>query len=250
MSGYIIRFFISFCFVFVGVSDGEADNLSAAMILKKTDEVRRPIKDYRVTARIISKRPGKKDRTAIYEVLLKGDDKTIIKTLAPEMDRGTSLLMLKYDLWVFMTTISKPLRISMQQRLFGEAANGDIARVNFSGDYEPVLEDIVMINGKKFYLLELKAKSEKVTYNRIKLWVMKETFFPLKAQFFAFSGKMLKTCYYTNYKEILGRVRPTRLVLDNPLIDGQRSIIDYTDMRLEAFSDKLFTKQYLKKLKY
>lgn len=227
-----------------------AEEITAQKILEYADEIRCPQADYRVTAKIISKKPGKKDKTAVYEILMKGQDKTIIKTLKPDIDRGTSLLMLRYDLWVFLQNISKPLRISLQQRLFGEAANGDIARANFSGDYTPVLKDIVPIKGHDFYLLELTAKNEKVTYHKVNLWVMRSTYYPLKGEFFAFSGKLLKTCYYTNYQKVLDTIRPTRLVLDNPLIDGQKTIINYSNMDLDNFPDKLFTKNYLKKLKY
>ncbi len=227
-----------------------AENITAKEILQHVDEIRSPDTDYRVMAKITSIRPRRKKKIAVYEILMKGNDKTVIKTLKPEIDRGTSLLMLRYDLWVFLQTISKPLRISLQQRLLGEAANGDIARVNFSGDYNPRLTGIVTIKGRPFYLLELTAKNDKVTYNKVKLWVMKGTYYPLKGEFYAFSGKLLKICYFTGYKKILGKIRPTRLVLDNPLVKGQRTIIDYYKMTLESFPDKTFTKNYMKKLKY
>lgn len=227
-----------------------AEKIDADLILQKTDEVRVPQRDYSVTARLTSIKPGKEEQVVVYQVLMKGREKTIIKTLKPDIDRGTSMLMLRYDLWVFMETISKPLRISLQQRLFGEAANGDIARANFSGDYIPKLEGIEKIRGKEFYVLNLTARNEKVTYHKVKLWVMKGTYYPLKGMFYAISGKLLKSCYYTNYKDILKKKRPTRLVLDNPIVKGQKTIIDYYDMKLEDFSDKIFTKNYLKKLKY
>ena len=250
-----MNFFFRFMGIAVAVflnysTIASANALTAEKILQNMDAVRNPQSDYRVTARMVSKKPGKKDKTATYEILMKGQDKTIIKTLEPEMDRGTSLLMLRYDLWVFLQNISKPLRISLQQRLFGEAANGDIARANFSGDYDPVLTEEVTIKGKTFYVLDLTAKNEKVTYYKVRIWVMKETFYPLKGEFYAVSGKLLKICYFANYKNVLDKMRPTRLVLDNPLVKGQRTIIDYADMRLDDFQDKMFTKNYMKKLKY
>ena len=226
------------------------DDIPAQKILEYCDDIRTPQTDYSVRATVTSQTPGKEDKIAIYEILMKGQDKTIIKTLAPEADKGTSLLMLRYDLWVFMQTISKPLRISLQQRLFGEAANGDIARANFSGDYTPELMDIVTIKEKLFYLLELTAINENVTYHRVRLWIMKDTYYPLKGEFYAVSGKLLKTCQYTNYKMILDKMRPSRLVLDNPLIAGQRTVIDYDNMSLDDFPEKMFTQDYMKKLKY
>lgn len=251
----MVRSFFLFCLSLTSVfffytTPVLSENITAQQILEYTDDIKSPGTDYRVTATITSQKPDKKDKIATYEILMKGQDKTIIKTLAPELDRGTSLLMQRYDLWVFLPSISKPLRISLQQRLLGEAANGDIARANFSGDYDPELVEIVTIKEKQFYLLDLAAKNDQVTYHRVKLWVMKDTYYPLKGEFYAFSGKLLKTCFYGNYQMILDKMRPTRLVLDNPLVKGQRTIIDYSGMALDTFSDKMFTKNYMKKIKY
>jgi outer membrane lipoprotein-sorting protein len=241
---------IVFGFIFILISDSAAIEPTPEKILWKVDEVRSPQQDFSVKARLISQKPGKEDKNALYEIWLKGRNKTIVKTLKPKIDRGTTLLMLKYDLWVFMTHISKPLRISLHQRLFGEVANGDIARVNFSGDYTPVLDGVSEIKGKTCYVLSLTANDERVTYNKAKLWVLKDNFYPLKTEFYAFSGKLLKTCFYVRYRDMAGGVRPTRLILVDPLVKGKQTIIDYADMQVESYSNKIFTKQYLKKFKY
>ncbi len=220
------------------------------LLLRKIDEVRNPPLDYKADVEVTSVRPGRDPKTAKYEVLIKGKNRTIIKTLEPAADRGTSLLMIDYDLWVFLQNIAKPLRISLQQRLLGEVANGDIARANFSGDYNPKLLRIDSIGGKDYYVMELNAKDERVTYHRVILWAEKESYHPLKAEFYAVSGRILKTCSYEDYRQVLGRLRPTRLVLDDPLVRGQQSIIEYPSMVATSLPEKYFTKDYLKKLKY
>lgn len=242
-----ITFFACILFLFPVVCMAEP---SAEVILQKTDEVRSPKLDYKVLVSVTSIKPGRNSRIAKYEVLIKGRNKTLIKTLYPNVDRGTSTLMINYDLWVFLQTISKPLRISLQQRLFGDVSNGDIARANFYGDYNPKILKIENINKNKYYVLELFAKDEKVTYHKVILWVQKDNFHPFKAEFYAVSGRILKTCLYENYRLVLNRLRPTRLVLDDPLVQGKRSIIEYQDMTLTDLPNKYFTKNYLKKLKY
>ena len=233
------------CLPVICMADPSADE-----ILEKADEVRSPQLDYKVFVNITSIKPGRDSRTAKYEVLIKGRNKTLIKTLYPKVDRGTSTLMIDYDLWVFLQTISKPLRISLQQRLFGDVSNGDIARANFYGDYNPKILRIENIDEKEYYVLELFAKDERVTYHRVILWVQKDNFHPFKAEFYAVSGRILKTCSYENYRRVLGKLRPTRLVLDDPLVKGQKSILEYQDMTSTDLPDKYFTKTYLKKLKY
>lgn len=223
---------------------------SAEEILKKADEVRNPQLDYTVEVIVTNIKPDKKNVEMKYEVLVKGRDKTIIKTLEPASNRGTSLLMVNYDLWVFLPTISQPLRISLQQRLIGEVANGDIARANFSGDYGPKILKIENINGKEHYVLELIAKDERVTYHKVIFWVQKDNFHPLKAEFYAVSGRILKTCKYENYKKLAGKLRPTRLVLIDALKPTHQSLIEYDDMKVISLPEKWFTKDHLKKIKY
>ncbi len=226
-------------------------SLNASEIVERVDAIRNPQEDYRLNVRITSYKPDSAPKTADYEVLVKGRDKTLVKTLAPPIDRGTSMLMLGYDFWVFLPSISKPLRVSLQQRLLGEVAYGDIARANFSGDYSArVLEENVDLQGVPSYLLELTAVDERVTYHRVLLWAAMNDCRPVKAEFYAVSGKLLKTCVYEDYREAAGVLRPHRLVLEDPLRQGQKSIMEYSDIRAEAHPEKFFTKEYLEKLRY
>jgi outer membrane lipoprotein-sorting protein len=220
---------------------------SAREILAKADDIRMPQGEYRVVTRVVSSKPNRTDQEATYEVLLKGRDKTLVKTLAPATDRGTSMLMIGRDLWIFLQNVSKPLRVSLQQRLLGDVANGDLARANFSGDYLPTIESA----RPNFYRLRLKANSDDVTYGSVQLWVDRKTFRPLRARFFSASGKVLKVGSYENYKMMAGAMHPSRLVFVDAITKGQKSVIYYDRLEKQSgLPDKLFTKDYLKKLKY
>lgn len=217
-------------------------------IVRRADRVRGPEGNFAVSAMITSARPNFEPRTAQYEVLIKDRDRSVVKTLSPARERGRILLMIGDDLWLFMPKIDQPIRISMQQRLMGEVANGDIVRTDFSGDYTPAVLKTESVDGKETWVLELKAKRPSVTYHRIVYWVQKKTYHPLKAEFYSISGTLLKTAAYEDYKPAAGRLRPMRLVLSDPLIRGQRSVMQYENMKVRNLPDKYFTKDYLKKL--
>ena len=221
--------------------------LTADDILLKADEIRNPQLDYTSFVKVTSFNPGRQPIEATYEVMIKGRDRAVIKILSPLTDKGRIVLMLNRDLWAYLPDVSKPLRISLQQRLLGEVANGDIARVNFSGDYTPEIIKNEAIEGKEYYVLNLTAKTEDVTYSRAVLWVEKRTFYPLKAEFYAISGRLLKTCSYEGYKKIAGRIRPRRLVMNDPIVEGQKSVIEYDNMDVKFLPEKYFTKDYMKK---
>lgn len=241
--------FLFFIVIFYpGISPGA--ELSAPEIVARADSVRNPDSDFSVDVTITSMRSGKKGKVTKYEVFIKGREKAIVKTIYPPIERERSILMRGLDLWVYMPNIRKPIRISLQQRLVGEVYYGDIARVNFSGDYNAGIIREEHIDNKKYYVLELVAKNMRVTYNRAIYWVQKGNFHPLKAEFYSISGKLLKLCYFEDYKKILGKLRPMRLVLKDPLHKGRESIMSYSNMKPKSLPEKWFTHHYLKKLVY
>ena len=223
-----------------------ASALSPDEIVAKADAVRNPQIDYTTNAKVTSFKKGKPVRAAEYEVLLKGRDRTLIKTLLPATDRGTSLLMSGRDLWTFLPDVSQPVRISLAQRLLGEVSIGDIARVNLAGDYSARL----LKEDAESWFLELAAKDDSVTYGKVAYWVSKKDFRPLRAAFYAVSGKLLKKCTYDAYRSMAGAERPSRLVMTDPVVEGQKSVIEYDRMETAELPAKLFTKDHLKKLRY
>ena len=97
-------------------------------------------------------------------------------------------------------------------------------------------------------VLELTAIDRSVTYHRVLYWVRKSNNWPYKAEFYSLSERLLKTCLYQNFEKAAGRVRPTRLAMQDALRKGEESVLDYADMKLRELPDKIFTKNYLKRL--
>jgi hypothetical protein len=136
----------------------------------------------------------------------------------------------------------------MSQRLTGQVANGDLARANFAGDYNATLLRTDVIDGEKYHVLELIGVDKGVTYHKVLYWVQQSNFWPYRAEFYSVSGRLLKTSRYENFRMLLGKQRPTRLVMEDALRKDEKSVLDYSDMKLRDLPDKVFTKDYLKKL--
>ena len=231
----------------VAAGGGSGPPPTAEEILRRADEIRNPQLDYTTIVMITSTKPGGQPRIGTYEVLVQGRDRTVIKTLAPPLDRGRVLLMRGRDVWAFLPSVSKPLRLSLRERLIGDVANGDLARANFSGDYTPTLLRTEGAADSRSYVLELTANAPDVTYARVLLWVETGTFRPQRAEFYAGSGRLLKTCRYEQYVGMASELRPTRLVMSDALVAGQQSVIAYDSMSVAPLPEKYFTKDYMKK---
>lgn len=224
------------------------DDPVAREIVEKADLVRFPAEGFQVDVSITNNSPGKSAESRLYRVLSKGNSNTVIMVTEPAAERGQIILMKDRDLWVFMPDVSQPIRIALSQRLTGQVANGDLARANFAADYNPRLLRTDTIGNEKYHVLDLVAVDRSVTYQRVVYWVRQSDNWPYKAEFYSLSNRLLKTCSYENFQLMEGKQRPTRLVLTDALKGGEQSLLEYKNMKLRDLPDKVFTKDYLKKL--
>ena len=220
----------------------------AEEIVRHADAIRFPQTSFQTDVTIKSRSASGNEQIFKYRILSRGNDKTLVQTTAPPTDRGQILLMAGHDLWVYMPTISQPVRLPLSQRLTGQVANGDLARANFTGDYKPKILRTENINNQNYYVLELNAVNHSVTYHRVIYWVNSSNSRPYKAEFYSLSGRLMKTCLYQKFEPMAGKLRPTRLIMTDALHRGEQSILDYSDLHLRNLPDKFFTKDYLKKL--
>jgi outer membrane lipoprotein-sorting protein len=224
------------------------DDGLAKSILEKSDEIRFPSEGFQVDISIVNAKPGQDAENRKYRVLSKGNENTVVMILEPASERGQIMLMKGRDLWIFMPDVSQPIRLGLAQRLTGEVSNGDLARANFVGDYNPKLVRHEKLDGEEHHVLELIAVDRGVTYHRVMLWVNQANYRPRKAEFYSLSNRLMKTCNYENFQMMAGKRRPTRLVMEDALKPGERSIMEYGQMKLRDLPDKVFSKDYLKKL--
>jgi len=226
----------------------ETQGVSAKTILEKSDNIRFPKQDFQVNVRITSSKTDRKPDIKKYQIVSKGNENSLVITTAPASEKGQILLMKRRNLWVYLPNISQPVRLPLSQRLTGQVANGDLARANFLGDYEPTLLRAETVKGKKHYVLGLEANDRSVTYRKVTLWVNQSNFRPYKAEFYTISGRLMKTAYYENFKKMADEMRPTRLVMIDALRKGEQSLLEYSNMQIRDLPEKMFTKNYLKKL--
>ena len=230
-------------------ADVRADDSYARAVVTQADRIRFPQEDFQVQVAITSSAPGQAPDLREYEILSKGNENTIVRTTAPPSERGQILLMRGRDLWVFMPNLSQPIRLPLAQRLTGQVANGDLARANFAGDYHPRILHTAEVNGAPHYILELVAVDRGVTYHRVMYWVEQETYRPYKAEFYAVSGRLLKTAFYEDFRQMLGVDRPARLVMVDAVNEGDQSVLEYGGLELRELPDRMFHREYLRRLR-
>ena len=212
---------------------------SASEIVKLADEHRGLQKSFSTRVRTLVQDGNEKTEQA-FQVSVRDADTSLVEQVAPERARGRKLLMKGLDMWLFTPQVKKPVRIGLQQRLTGDIANGDISRTNYAQDYAAKLVGEESGN----YVLDLQAKDKRVTYHRIKYWVEKSGK-PLKSEFYALNGKLMKTATFSDFKKIDGVERMTRVTIQDAVVKARKSVLIYSNHKIETFSDGQFNKEQM-----
>lgn len=207
---------------------------SPESIIKKVDDIRNPAAEsYSMKVEISD--VGSSTRY-VYDVSLSGNTKTLIKTLEPTREQGRNFLMLDEDMWAYLPNLGRAVRVSLSQKLTGQAANGDISRMRWSGDYTSTIEK----ETPKEWVLFLTANKKGLTYEKMRVWVDKSNYHPMHAEFLATSGKPLKNAVYQGYKMMSGKVRPTQILIQDANRPTDQSKLTILNMTPKTFSASLF----------
>jgi outer membrane lipoprotein-sorting protein len=228
---------------------------NAQEILAASDNIKNPSKPFSMINDLVEYRNGKesgKMTLAIYakEETNGGQYRTLVRFVAPSRDANKLMLKSGNDLWFYDPSSKASIRMSPQQRLLGQAANGDVVTVNLSKDYTAELageEDTMDGDRKQYhsYKLKLTANNADVTYHRIEYWVDAADSRPIKGRFYAESGKLLKTAYYRRYQQQLGQERPTETVIIDGLDPNWVTVMRYSDWAYREVPDAWLQRDYL-----
>jgi hypothetical protein len=240
------RLVLAVAIVLCAIATGHAGD--AGDIVRDADRYRRPGDSFVWKITIASQEGNKSPTADSFEVFVKGNARSFVKFVAPPRNVGRSLLAVGRDLWIYLPDAGKPVRIPLSQRLVGQVANGDIARTDYAGDYDATLLAEEGVDGVSAYVLDLKAKTKDVTYAAIKYWVSKDGRRPLKAEYYAGTGTLLKTGRFESFKEVAGHLLATRLTLIDAIRTDRTSVLDYGDIVLRDLPEKYFDKSYMKTL--
>jgi outer membrane lipoprotein-sorting protein len=214
-------------------------------ILKTVDEKLTP-ESYEAYRKIINEEPDGKKKEFIFYTVKKGRDKVAMLYLSPASEKGRATLRLGDNMWLYIPNVGKPIRItSMQSVTGGVFNNSDIMRLDYSAEYDAS----ILEQSEAEYILDLKAKGKAVAYDKLKMWVAKETVLVTKIECYSASGMLIKTLEFKEVKDFGGGViRPSVIETHSPLQKGYRSIMIFAQVKLREFPDEVFTLNYLPKL--
>jgi outer membrane lipoprotein-sorting protein len=223
-----------------------SEPVSGTQILDAVDRNLQP-GDLEMYRKIINIEPNGKKKEFVLWFLKKDRDKVVTLFVSPASESGRATLRLGDNMWLYIPTVGKPIRItSMQSVVGGVFNNADIMRLDYGVEYDVA----ALSEDQGQYLLELKAKTGAVAYDRLKMWVLKKELVPTRIDCYAATGMLIKTLHFKEIKDIGdGVVRPAVMETDSPLYKGYRSIMISANLKKRSLPDEVFTLNYLSRVK-
>ncbi len=248
---------VSMVFAALGLAAHAAPTAQA--ILAASDAVRNPDKPFSLTVALVEYKNGRQTDGNTLSVYSKADTnsgqfRSLIRFVAPARDANKLMLKNGNDLWFFDPSSKASIRLSPQQRLLGQASNGDVVTVNLAKDYKADLAGEESVQDgerqtRKCYKLALVGVAPDVTYNKIEMWIDMANNRPVKARFYTESGQLLKTAYYRRYQANLGMERPTEAVIIDGLDPNWVTVMRYSDYAYRDIPEAWLQRDYLPRFK-
>lgn len=233
----------------VAADDGDP---TAAEVLRRADEHRGIGRPHAFLARITpadtdggGDEASARSRVAtVVEVRSNGFAQQLVAVLAPH--RGDVILSTPDVVWLRPRRLHRLTRIPPELRMFNGASVSDVTTIDVVGSYvarfvpEPHRDvaadtdaagDANTDADAHVYVLDLVATKPAVRYPRARYVIRRRDDRPLRIDFMARSGKVLKTTRYDGFREIAGRTIPTKLIVEDHVY-GDASIVLMSEFRL------------------
>ncbi len=194
----------------------------------------------------------RKTRVVTAKSWSEGTKKSFTEYLSPATDKGTKMLKLEGQLWIYSPSTDRTIQISghlLRQSVMGS----DLSYEDMMDDrklldiYTAKVISEEVIDNRKTWILELTAKVSDVAYHTQKMWVDQERYVPLKQELYAKSGQLLKKIELRDVKKIQNRWFPETVVYKDMLKDGKGTEFRIQNIKFdEKIPDYIFTKAALK----
>lgn len=224
---------------------------SATEILQKLDYNQAP-SSVIYDVQMVIHQAGRVD-TKTLKLYGEGQEKSYALFLSPARDKGTAILRLNDNLWMYLPSAERTMKISghmLRQSFMGSdfSYSDSTERLRLLELYDAAVTGTAELDGRNVYLLELKAKQADANYFTRKLWIDRERYVALRQEMYAKSGKLLKVMTIENVQKVGDRFFAAKVRMEDKLKQNTYSEMIFTNIRLdEPIPDSIFTMQNLEK---
>ena len=185
-----------------------------------------------------------------------GTEYSLIYVTAPAKEKGQVFLKRGNEMWNWVPSIERMVKVPpsmmMQSWMGSDFTNDDLVRESsIVKDYTHKLLGEEKIDNYPCYKVELiPFENAPVVWGKVLMWVSKQDFLWLKAEFYDEDGVLVNTEILSDVKKMDDRVIPTRMEMIPADKKGQKTIMIFEDTKFDVpLKEDFFSIQNMKKLK-
>jgi len=239
----------------VGTISSAAETLTAREMIRRADEQMRGTTSQGEAEMTIITPEWRRTMTMRFWEDARGD-KAFVRILSPAKDRGTATLKLGNEIWTYMPSIERSMKIPpsmMHQGWMGsDFTNDDMVKSSsVVDDYEHSLTDTTQLDGETVYVITMVPKEEAaVVWGKIVYYARTTDYLPLREDFYDEDSVLVRRMTLTEFRQMGGRVIPMLMTL-TPLTEekkGHETIFRYFSIEFNAnISESVFTRANLER---
>jgi outer membrane lipoprotein-sorting protein len=232
-----------------------AEETNGEDIIEKVDsKLESDTRDFVLDMTIVNENGQKRDRKITIKT--KGDNKGLVKFLEPGDVAGTALLSVEKngeeDMWLYLPALGNVKKVASHNKngsfMGTDFTYNDIDMVggsNYEDDYYSKLIGEEEFNGDLCYKLSTIPTKESIDYSKMKMWVRKSDFMPLKLEFYDQNNKLNKVMTNSSYRKVDSHLTPEKIVMKD-VQKGTKTILGLKDVKFNVeLSERIFTTRYL-----
>jgi outer membrane lipoprotein-sorting protein len=232
-------------------------NLSAqdaTAIVKKADELMRAKSSYtEMTMKIVKPDWSREMSMKVWAL---EPDYAIIYITEPARDKGTVTLKRKNEVWNWLPTAQKVIKIPpsmmLQSWMGSDFTNDDLVRESsVIKDYTHKLIGEEKVDEYDCYKIQLTPKPEAgVVWGKIITWIAKDSYLQPKAEYYDEDGLIIKRFIGSNLQKMDGRNIFSHWEMIPEDKPGNKTIMDYNKIQFNIKTDESFySEQNMKRVR-
>jgi len=236
-------------FVFPALVDAQ----DATQIIRKADELMRGTSSYAQITMTIVKPEWK--RTMTMKVWSLEPDFSLVYVTEPARDKGTVTLKRENEVWNWLPSVQKVIKIPpsmmLQPWMGSDFTNDDLVRASsIVRDYTHTILGKELCEGQECYKIQLIPKPEAgIVWAKVLVWISTEGYLEYKTEYYDEDGTLVKSFLGSNVKTFGDRRLPAHWEMIPFNEPGNKTILDYDDLRFnENIDSHFFSLQNMKRV--
>ena len=186
----------------------------------------------------------------------RGMDFSMTYITAPAKDKGQVFLKRKTEMWNWMPSIARMIKIPasmMSQGWMGsDYTNDDILKESsIVVDYNHKIVAEEIIEELETYKIEMIPKEDaSVVWGKVYKWITKEEYIQIKSEYYDEDNELVKSDFGYDFKLMDGRLIPTRIEIVPANDEGKKTVVFIKEIKFDVdLPESFFSQQKMKRVR-